>query len=169
MTFLKIFAVVVFTFGSINLGLSQLSEGWFGSYSGTLVITNFKGEQSEIYMELLIERNTDSSYTFNIIYGEDTTRQIRKYELFHENDNQYKLDEKNGIVLPMMLFNKRLISVFEVQGNLLQVSYALDKKNIIFRTTVSRESMESGGEGDIPLVQGFTPTVDQYATLKRKK
>lgn len=167
MTFSKIFSVTFFIFVSITMGLSQLSEGWLGNYSGVLEITNFKGERSEVYMELHIERNTDSSYTFNIIYGKDTTRQIRKYELFHDNNNQFKLDEKNGIILPMILFDKRLISVFEVQGNFLQVSYTLNRNNIIFRTTSSRKSLASGGEEDIPLVQGFTPIVDQYATLKR--
>lgn len=168
MTVLKIFTVSIFIFSSITMSFSQLSEDWFGTYSGTMHITNFKGEKSEVYMELLIKKKSDTSYTFNIIYGKDTMKQVRAYELIHDNRNQFKMDEKNGIILPMMLFNQRLVSVFKVQGNLLHVSYTLDKKNIIFRTTSSRKSLTSGGEEDIPLVEGFSTYVDQYASLKRK-
>lgn len=168
MAFFRIFAVVVFIFGSLSVSFSQLPEEWFGTYSGTMEITNFKGKKSEVFMELLIEQKTDTSYTFNIIYGKDTIRQLRTYELIHDTINQFKMDEKNGIILPMMLFNNRLISVFEVQGNLLHVSYTLDKKHIVFRTTSSRKSLASGGEGDIPVVEGFSTYVDQHASLKSK-
>lgn len=164
------FIVIVFAFFlSTNAAFAQLPEEWYGFYKGQLEITNFKGEVSEVYMELFIERNTDSTYIFDITYGEDSTRQVRHYELIHDKGNQYVMDEKNGVVLPLMLFKKRLVSSFMVQENLLHVSYSLQNKKLIFRTTSSRESIKTGGRNQVPQVQGYLPFVDQYAVLKRSK
>lgn len=153
-------------FGSVVF--AQLPESWLGSYEGDLEITNYKGELSSVSMELKIEQKTDTSYSFQITYITDTATQVRDYELLHDKGNQYVMDEKNGIYLPMMMFNNRFISVFEVQGSMLQVSYTLHKKELIFRTTSSRSSIKTGGQNGVPTVQGYLPFVDQYARLKRK-
>ncbi|MDX1653043.1 MAG: hypothetical protein R3277_11155 [Brumimicrobium sp.] len=153
--------------GLVNVVQAQLADSWFGHYKGDLEIINVKGEKTVVAMELKIENRTDSLYAFTIVYGEDSMRQVRDYALIPKSINQYLLDEKNGIELPMTLFDNRLISVFEVQGNLLQVSYSLVGDNIIFRTTSARKSKVSGGTDEIPEVQGYITTVDQSAVLGR--
>jgi hypothetical protein len=160
-----VFSTLLLSFSSV----AQLPEEWLGNYKGQLEITNYKGEVSEVYMELHIETKSDSSYVFDIIYGDDSTRQERNYELIHDKENQFVMDEKNGIALPLMLFNNRMISAFKVQENTIQVSYTLEKKQLIFRTTSSAKSIQSGGRNGTPKVQGYLPFVDQYSELKRYK
>lgn len=163
--FLLFIAFMVMSYTSFT----QLTEKWLGHYSGDLSITNHKGEVSEVYMELSIEKKSDTSHAFIITYGKDTSRQVRNYELIHDKDNQFVMDEKNGIILPSMLFKNRLVSVFKVKNNLIQVSYAIEKNRLVFRTTSSQKSILSGGRGEVPKVQGFLPYVDQYAVLKKKR
>jgi hypothetical protein len=148
---------------------SQLSEDWLGQYKGTLYITNYKSEVSEVDMEILIEAKTDTSYSFVITYLNDTSDQVRNYELIHDKGNQYVMDEKNGIILPLMLFSNRLVSVFNVEQNMIQVSYTLEKKRLVFRTNSSQKSIPSGGRNGTPKVQGYLPYVDQYGSLKKLK
>lgn len=151
------------------VSFSQLPETWLGHYAGDLSITNHKEEVTEVNMEISIEIKSDSSYTFIITYGKDTSEQVRTYELIHDKDNQFVMDEKNGIMLPLMRFKNRLVSVFKVNDNLIQVSYVFNKKRLIFRTTSSQKSIVSGDRGGVPKVQGFLPYVDQYAVLKKTK
>lgn len=158
-------AFLIISFG----GISQMPEKWLGHYLGNLTITNHKGEVTEVHMEISVEKKSDTSYSFIITYGKDTSRQVRTYELIHDKDNQYVMDEKNGIILPLMRFKNRLISVFKVKNNLIQVSYVFEKKRLVFRTTSSQKSITSGGRGEVPKVQGFLPYVDQYGVLKKTK
>ncbi len=159
----SVLSSLLFVFSS----MAQLPEEWLGDYKGQLEITNYKGEVSEVYMELHIKTKSDSSHTFDIIYGKDTTRQERNYELIHDKENQFVMDEKNGIVLPLTLFNDRMISAFKVQDKAIQVSYTLQKKCITFRTTSSTKSIQSGGRNGTPKVEGYLPFVDQYGELKK--
>merc|ERR1711991_617516 len=110
-------------------------------------------------MKLSIAEKTDTSYAFTLTYINDTTNQERKYELIHDKGNQFVMDEKNGIFLPLMLFENRLISAFEVEGNHIFVSYEIKKKTLVFRTISSRESVKSGGKNGVPAVQGYLPFV----------
>ena len=167
-TYTRTVFILLFLFCT-NLVFSQLPENWFGTYEGKLTITNYKSEKSEVSMKLSIAEKTDTSYAFTITYINDTTDQERKYELIHDKGNQFVMDEKNGIFLPLMLFENRLVSAFEVQGNHILVSYELEKKTLIFRTISSRESVKSGGQNGVPTVQGYLPFVDQFAKLKKTK
>lgn len=152
--------------------IGQINSNWFGHYSGDLNIVSPKGKQ-QYHMEFEIDQKTDSTYTFNIIYGEGETRQLRPYELIEKSENEFILDEKNSILIEMTLFDNRLISTFEVQGSVLQAQYIFEKKQMRFELTSFTKSIESGNtnhEGEeIPLVTSYKTGVFQSALLKKSK
>ena len=157
----------------VQTSFAQLPDDWFGNYSGELETVDIKGIQMSYHMELQISRSSDTSYNFVIIYGEDSTRQERKYMLYDNGPNRFALDEQNGIILEMSMGFDRLYSVFEVQGALLHIAYIKQKKGIRFELTSSKVSFntgnsEEGGE-KTPLVVSYKTTNFQQANLKKTK
>ncbi|MCB9223734.1 MAG: hypothetical protein H6582_06095 [Crocinitomicaceae bacterium] len=152
---------------------AQLSANWLGKYSGELNSTDINGFQMTYHMELEIGILTDTSYTFNIIYGEDSTKQVRAYRLFNSGINHFIMDEQNGILLDMSYGFNRLTSVFEIEGAFLHISYVRTKKGISFELTSSKKSHNTGDkihEGEkIPLVTSYKTLVFQTAELKKMK
>ena len=162
---------VISTFVSL-FGFSQLSEDWMGHYKGELYAYSLKGDTTQYHMEMDIAPKTDSSCHFTIIYGEDSLRQERKYTLIQKSPYSLKLDEHNGIILDMTLIHGTLYSVFEVQENLLHVSYTLTDDGIVFELSSSIKGKETGGTStakgeEIPLVQSYFTSVYQFAHLKK--
>lgn len=150
----------------------QLSTHWPGHYSGDLFAQNVNGNETTYHMELIIEKQTETAYSWIIIYGEDSTRQERKYQLNILQGNVFQLDEKNGIVLNISHNDNELTSVFEVEGSLLHVIYRLDKKGIFFELTSSSEKSTTGGQtnyddGHIPEVITYRTSTFQTAYLKK--
>ena len=151
---------------------SQLSAHWPGHYSGDLFAENVNGSENAYHMELIIEKQSETAYSWIIVYGEDSTRQERKYQLNILQGNVFQLDEKDGIVLNISHNDNELTSVFEVEGSLLHVIYRLDKKGIFFELTSSAEKSTTGGQtnyadGDIPEVITYRTTTFQTAYLKK--
>jgi hypothetical protein len=151
---------------------SQFSSRWPGNYSGDLFTQNVNGTETAYHMELIIEKQSETAYSWIIVYGEDSTRQERKYQLNILQGSVFQLDEKNGIVLNISHNDNELTSVFEVGGSLLHVIYRLDKKGIYFELTSSGEKNITGGQtnysdGDIPEITTYRTTAFQTAYLKK--
>lgn len=159
--------VCLISFASYSQDLSH----WEGHYSGSLTSETIHANAS-FRMELIIEAIDDSSFNWIIIYGEDSTRQERKYILNRTTyESHFELDEQNSIVLDFDLIHNSFYSVFEVDGNLIHVEYQWHKDEIIFILTSSNGKVESGntthdGE-EIPLVTSYTTGTVQYAVLKK--
>ena len=144
-----------------------------GNYQGDLLATNLAGIETSYKMELDISKIDEVSYNWVISYGEDSTRQERAYQLNFIGMNIYEMDEKNSILLKVSYSNNALTSVFEVDGNLLHVTYRLDKKGILFELTSSNEKTVSGGSpndsgSNIPVVISYQTVAFQTAFLKRQ-
>lgn len=148
---------------------AQLSTSWIGHYEGDLIATNVQGKESTFHMELDIDVLTDSSYTFTLIYGEDSLRQERAYKLIVSKPNQFILDEQNGIKLSMNLYGNKLISVFEVLNSTLHVTYTLNKKGIQYELTSSNPYMETTATEEKTTVTSYKTLAEQRAFLKRSK
>ena len=158
-----------FTFG-------QIQKEWLGHYSGDLTIVGWNGQTSSFHMEVIFIQETDSSYQWTLVYGEDSTRQERNYTLKRTSRGEYEIDENNGIVLSNNLFGNKFISVFKVQTYFLHTTYAFEKNQLIFSLTSSTAEYQTGDdpEADIPEEEKFTvyalhTTVYQYASLKKIK
>lgn len=165
---LSIFMLLIMEFS-----FCQLPESWLGKYEGTMESKDMNGLSFTYKMGMEISTLTDSSYTFLIIYGEDSSRQERSYLLYNNGPNKFVLDEQNGILLEMSYAFDRLVSVFEIQGALLHVSYIKQKKGIRFELTSSKKSFKTGDiefEGDkIPEIYSYITSSFQQAELKKVK
>lgn len=169
--------LVVFFSLMFSFSYGQFPQEWEGHYSGTLKSKSVTGASQEYHMELIVSSINDSTWTWTIIYGEDSLRQERRYFLKHEGDNKFDIDEDNSIVLSNNRFNNQFVNVFEVQGNLIHVIYTFEKNKVIFDLTSSSGKYETGNteneeelnnEG-IPIVYGYETGAVQHAELKRIK
>ena len=152
-------------------------DDWLGYWSGDLNIYNSKGLKQTVPMSLdLAETDTLGTYTWAIIYGQDSTAQRRDYQLkeIDTSMGHYLIDEKNGILLDAYHIHNELSSVFEVMGNTLLTSYKLEHGEMVFSVKLfpSEEVRISGDtimeNQDIPKVSSFQLTVNQIARLQKK-
>ena len=144
---------------------------WVGERSGTLEIYNAKGLAQTVHMELNIAQLSDTSWTWQIVYGEGEGRQARDYELVKtEGDGNYVVDEKNGIKLDLNQINNGFFSFFQVGTSKLLISYELIDDAIHFRTHSANTNTETKtGEGEnVPLVLTWKTATYQRAVLKKK-
>jgi hypothetical protein len=169
----KVYLILLLLFPLVNYG--QISKNWEGHYKGKLAIQT-QSKTSKYHMEIIFLQLNDSTYNWTIIYGQDSMRQERKYRLKKTGENQYVVDEQNGIVLSMNLMGNSFISVFEVQGNLIHARYTFQKSRVYFELTSSSSRSETGNlkpskdsEENIPLVYSYKTMAYQTATLKKVK
>ena len=152
-------------------------EDWLGEWSGPLNIYNHQGLTQTIDMGLEISASDSTeNYNWTIIYGSDSTAQRREYELVAIDTSlgHYMIDEKNGIFLDLYHIHDEAISVFDVMGNSLLISYKRGDDKMIFTVEVfpSKEVRISGdtiiNEQEIPEVKSFKLTSKQTAVLQKK-
>ncbi len=147
-------------------------EPWLGEWTGTLEIYNQKGLSQTVAMELNIAQLTDSSWTWQIVYGAGESRQERNYELLATREpGQYLIDEKNSIKLDLSLIKNGFFSFFQVGKSKLLISYELNEGTIHFRTHSINTDTETrtGGEDDVPLVSSWKTGVYQIAVLTKNE
>lgn len=94
-----------------SISFGQFPQKWEGHYFGTLKSKSISGASQEYQMELIISSINDSTWTWTIIYGEDSLRQERRYFLKHKGGSNYDIDEGNSIVLSNNLFDNQFISI----------------------------------------------------------
>jgi hypothetical protein len=161
------------------LVLSQPAEfptAWIGKWQGMLEIYTKPTKPVQITPMQLHILPTDSAHRFDftIIYGKDTdtARQKRTYMLICDDSvaGNYRIDEKNSIILRCKLLGNSLISRFSVMGNYLTGSYTFEPNEIIFQITsgsIADTLITGGGVPDIPLVRDNAVSIYQTARLKR--
>lgn len=145
---------------------------WCGTWSGELLVYDAQKLKMKIPMILYINPTIDSTrWEWMIQY--DTIK--RHYELILDiAKNEYAIDEKNGIVIPVGLFNNTLVSSFDVQDNRLNAIYRFTDGGIEFIiNSASISSLQlSGGElynnEHIPRVGSYPVSLYQEALLKRE-
>lgn len=145
---------------------------WCGVWSGELCVYDSQKLKMKTPMMLYIKPTKDS-IRWEWIIQYDTTK--RNYELVLDNiKNEYVIDEKNGIVIPVGLFNNTLVSSFDVQDNRLNVIYRFTDEGIefIINSASISSQQQSGGElfhnELIPRVGSYPVSLHQEALLKRE-
>lgn len=99
-------------------------------------------------------------------YGEGKAAQVRDYRLLVDDvaAGRCRIDEQNGIVLPALLADAELVSVFAVQGQLLVCRYRAVAAGIEFALeSVPTEASAATGQG----VVTYDRVVRQRALLLR--
>lgn len=155
---------------STNLKAQNPVSAWLGDWKGTLEIYNAQGLRQTVAMELNIAQLTDSSWTWQIVYGEGEGRQERNYELIKRaGQGNYVVDEKNSIELDLNLIGNGFFSFFQVADSRLLISYELVNEAIQFRTHSmdTRTETKTGGEDNVPMVLSWKTGTYQKAVLKK--
>lgn len=149
-------------------------EDWLGEWKGVLQIYSGKTVKQEVEMELhILAIDSIDRHTFTIIYGKDKEKGKRPYEVFAVDTvvGHYKVDEKNDIILDEYLFGNKLVSRFEVMGNLLLSTYERTAEGIEFEIlsgSMKEIAITGGTSADIPEVKSFPIKVRQFAKLTKK-
>ncbi len=153
---------------------ASFASEWSGVWKGT-VRSQIDVERFVTFeMQLTVEPIDANKLRWQIVYDGQAGRSVREYELIAEDAAKglYKMDEKNGIILPARLLGNRLAFHFEVQDQHLLTTYDLVKGeapriefDIVSSTVAS--PLKSGGKGEIPEVNGYAITNHQHAVLLR--
>lgn len=99
-------------------------KSWEGNWKGEINI--FSANANHLVPVSLAIHPVDSARWSWILHYEAPHQSPRKYELVKEKET-WKIDEKNGIVLPQQFIGGRMVSSFSVGGNLLICYYWLEK------------------------------------------
>lgn len=149
---------------------------WQGEWTGELIINTGKGEKERLPMILRMLPINDSTYSYTIVYGEDTPENTRPYFL-QEADRtigHYYLDEDNGIIIDDFFINNKLYSRFEVMGNLLLATVEKRDDHLIYEIIagpleplrITGDTIINGEE--ILPVSNYKINVQQRAVLTKK-
>lgn len=153
----------------------QFPASWQGEWVGELVIHSGAEEMQRLPMILRMLPLNDSTYSYTIVYGEDTPENTRPYYLqtVDRTIGHYHVNEDNSIILDEFFINNKLYSRFEVMGNLLLatiekrddqliyeiISGPLEPINITGDTIINDE--------EIPPVASYKINVQQRAILSK--
>lgn len=114
-------------------------KSWEGNWKGELCIYSAGSDEpsAKIPMELEIRPGNDSVWTWEIRYMAEEP-DIRSYELIRDlKTGLWKIDEKNGIILPQTFLQDRMTSSFSLEKTLLIASYWLENNLMNFEIIVT--------------------------------
>ncbi len=120
-------------------------------------------------MSLSIQPIDKSRWTW-ILHYEVEGQTPRNYELVRDS-SEWKIDEKNGIILPQTMLGNRMASSFSVMGNLLTCYYWLE--NDALNMEIHMVKQEASGKTGLnteesPEVSSHFIGAFQKAVLYRK-
>ncbi len=154
-----------------NMAISQILDNWVGSYSGKMNAIQLNGNKNEFSMRIDVDKVEDHIYSWTLTYG-DSGKDIRPYQVVHDHDNKFIMDEKNGIKIQMSRFDDELISLFEVMDSYIFVSYKLVEAGMEVNIISAYGRSETGGSMDedgnvIPNVGSYSVVASQNVLLKK--
>lgn len=135
----RFFILVLLFFISTTFAQDKMfPQDWLGEWQGDLHIYSIDKTNEEVVttipMEIQIVRIDNTTWKWTIDYK--TENQVpRNYELQFVN-NQWQIDEKNGIVIPQKLLNGKLMSSFVVGNNQVNCSYELQNNQLVTEITL---------------------------------
>jgi len=156
--FMKLTGILLFFLGmNVLAQTSDFPESWEGNWKGELTIYNSKSVEPsmKIPMELEIQPKNDSVWKWEIRYMTEKP-DVRSYELIKDaKANSWKIDEKNGIILPQTFLENRMVSSFSLEKILLIASYWLENNRMNFEIIITNSEPETStglGNEDSPIV-----------------
>lgn len=102
---------------------TQFPKSWEGNWKGEVNIFSANGNQN-VPMSLVIQPIDSGRWSWTLHY-EAPNQSPRKYELIQDTSG-WKIDEKNGVILPQQFLDNRMSSSFSVGGTLLISYYWLE-------------------------------------------
>ncbi len=147
---------------------SDFPKTWEGNWKGEVSIFSANGNH-KIPMSLVILPIDSTRWSWTLHY-KGPNQSPREYELIKEPSG-WKIDEKNGIVLPQQFLGNRMTSSFSVGGNLLTCHYWLenDVLNMEIQSITQEATTKTGANtSEIPEVGNHFIGSFQQAKLYRK-
>lgn len=151
-------------------------DDFIGKWKGILKIYNRNIIVNEVDMQLhILPEKKEDHYSYHIIYGKDTINGLRPYTIIPNSKEEgvWSIDENNGIVLDEYIIDGKAFSLFEVGGNLLQVTLEKNRDELIYEISVANQNAYTL-TGDtiiqndtIPSVKNFEIKAIQKAILKK--
>ena len=145
-------------------------EDFLGDYSGPLVIYNGADSQ-EITMKFSLSV-ADEPGVYNYVL-EYEGQPARNYLLktLDAQKGLFQVDEQNNIVLDARFSGNTLVSIFEVQGNLVTTTERFFPNHMEFEVTmvkIDSPNLTGGSSDEIPEVKSYPVRVYQKAVLERQ-
>jgi len=114
---------------SASLAEQVAFEDFVGDWRGSMRIAG--GGEVAMTLQVAPVEGDDQRFHWRLRYGEQA---VRDYTLvIHDRERgDAAIDENNGIVLPTLLRGRELISVFEVQGNVINIRYRRESGGLAF-------------------------------------
>lgn len=163
-TFLSVFHFYSFSIAQTT----DFPKSWEGNWKGEVTIFSANGNY-KVPMTLVIQPINSTSWSWTLHY-EAPNQSPRKYELIQDKSG-WKIDEKNGIVLPQQFLGNRMVSSFSVGGNLLLCYYWIEDDLLhleIHSTTQEPKNKTGLNATEIPEVGNHFISSYQQAKLHRK-
>ncbi len=135
-----IFVLCTFTISAQDK-LIIFPDDFFGIWEGPLNI--YQGQtvaQTVVMRAVSLPTDTAGTYVWAIIYGQDTIKGLRDYEMrmVDKSKGHCIIDEKNGIILDSYFMGNKLVSNFTVMENQLLTMYELRGDELIFEVFVNK-------------------------------
>lgn len=103
---------------------TDFPKSWEGKWKGEVNIYSANGNHT-VPMSLAIQPIDSARWSWTLHY-EAPNQSPRSYELIKDTSG-WKIDEKNGIILPQQFLGNRMVSSFSVAGSLITCYYWLEK------------------------------------------
>jgi hypothetical protein len=168
-------AIFIFFLFYTTCFAQNIPNDWIGSWYGILEISNPKGKNYSLHMELHLQKtDTVNNWRYTIVYDNGERRDERKYNLIKADSlpGLFIIDENNGIILNEVQIGNRMFQRFEVMDNVIYGITTYEKGKITWELVSDNNklSYQSGkGDEEIPFVTTFLPTNYQRAVLTKKK
>ncbi len=160
------------------LDTTRFPYSWCGYWEGKLEIIGSEGVIQALPMAYDISMtDQDSTLIWALIYGEDVVKGRRDYRLkvLDQEKGLYLMDEQNSIELSTYYIDGKLLSMFEVQDNILLSSQHMVGDSMIHEIIfTNRKNPKISGnqviENDtIPKVMSFPLKNIQRGVLYKKQ
>jgi hypothetical protein len=157
---------------SAFLSAGDFPENWLGKWEGKLHIQTSSAE-NEVDMSLEIIPLSGNRWQWIIIYGSGNSKIERAYELIADDLNRglFKLDEKNEIILDMLLSGNSFYSVFSVSPNLIFAEYRLENGKLYFKvisSDITNPNITGSKSENSAVVNSYVIHNTQTAVLEKK-
>lgn len=161
-----------FAFGQEEKVLDyNFPEDFLGDYSGKLIIYNGPNSQ-EIDMNFSLSETEEAGvYNYVLAYqGQEPRNYLLK--TIDAEAGTFQVDEQNDIILDARFSGNTLVSIFEVQGNLVTTTERFYSTHMEFEVTmvkIEEPNLTGGTSDEIPEVRSYPVRVYQHAVLSKKQ
>lgn len=161
---LLIYLFLLFFSSVLKAQTPDFPKSWAGNWKGDVIISSGRGKQS-VPVSLTIEPLGASRWSW-VLYYEAPNQSPRRYELL-QDETGWKIDEKNGVVLPQQFIGDRLASGFSVEGSILICYYWLEGEvlNMEIHTVARTQNNTEASEANEPT----TVSIHSVGTFQKAK